>query len=270
VNPNFLLVQLTTNSATSDYHALQIKFERRLSRRLQVLASYSWSHSIDIASTDAATTLSTASTIANPNVDRGNSDFDVRHSVTSGLTYDLPAAGSQRTVHAISSGWSLAAFMLARSALPVNIIGITFFASGTALSPRPNVIPGVPLELFGPQFPGGKTFNKAAFAAASIGQQGNFGRNVLRGFDAVQADIGLQRQFHLTEKVGLSFRSEFFNIFNHPNAGNPNNLLTSPLFGRSTQSLANSLGAGGSSGGFSPLYQIGGPRSIQLALKLQF
>jgi hypothetical protein len=46
--------------------------------------------------------------------------------------------------------------------------------------------------------------------------------------------------------------------------------LTSPLFGRSTQTLANSLGSGGANGGFNPLYQIGGPRSIQLALKLQF
>jgi len=57
---------------------------------------------------------------------------------------------------------------------------------------------------------------------------------------------------------------------NHPNFGNPTNNLTSPLFGRSTQTLANSLGSGGANGGFNPLYQIGGPRSIQLALKLQF
>ena len=68
----------------------------------------------------------------------------------------------------------------------------------------------------------------------------------------------------------LRFRAEFFNIFNHPNFGNPTNSLTSPLFGRSTQTLANSLGSGGANGGFNPLYQIGGPRSIQLALKLQF
>jgi len=54
------------------------------------------------------------------------------------------------------------------------------------------------------------------------------------------------------------------------NFGNPNNDLTGPLFGRSTQALANSLGAGGANGGFNPLYQIGGPRSIQLALKVQF
>jgi len=93
---------------------------------------------------------------------------------------------------------------------------------------------------------------------------------VLRGFNATQADIGLQRVFRVTEKVGLRFRGEFFNILNHPNFGPPTNSLTSPLFGRSTQTLANSLGAGGANGGFNPLYQIGGPRSIQLALKLNF
>jgi hypothetical protein len=61
-----------------------------------------------------------------------------------------------------------------------------------------------------------------------------------------------------------------FNIFNHPNFGSPINTLSSPLFGHSTQMLASFLGSGGANGGFNPLYQIGGPRSIQLALKLQF
>ena len=124
--------------------------------------------------------------------------------------------------------------------------------------------------LYGPQYPGGKIFNKAAFVAPPPGTQGNFGRNVLRGFGATQVDFALQRQFHLTEKIGLSFRGEFFNIFNHPNFGSPTNTLTSPLFGQSTQMLASFLGSGGANGGFNPLYQIGGPRSIQLALKLQF
>jgi hypothetical protein len=93
---------------------------------------------------------------------------------------------------------------------------------------------------------------------------------VLRGFGAWQADVAFQRQFHLTEKMALRFRGEFFNLFNHPHFGNPNNSLTSPLFGQSTQTLASSLGSGGANGGLNPLYQIGGPRSIQLALKLQF
>ncbi len=152
----------------------------------------------------------------------------------------------------------------------MNVVGPTFFIAGVALASRPNVVPGVPLELFGSQYPGGKIFNRAAFTAAPTGTQGNLGRNVMRGFGAWQADVGLQRRFHLAEKLDLRFRAEFFNIFNHPNFGNLISLLTSPLFGRSTQTLANSLGSGGANGGLNPLYQIGGPRSIQFALKLQF
>jgi hypothetical protein len=73
----------------------------------------------------------------------------------------------------------------------------------------------------------------------------------------------VQRNFRFTDTMNLRFRSEFFNILNHPNFANPTNSPTSALFGRSTQTLANSLGTGGASGGFNPLYQIGGPRSIQ-------
>lgn len=271
VNPNFEFVALTDNSATSDYNALQIKFQRRLSRGLQALGSYSWSHSIDIASTDAiGTNVNTPGQIADVNDDRGNSNFDIRHAVTAGVTYELPSPGSQKIVRAILNGWSIDSFFFARSAPPVNIVGGSFFAAGTQLAPRPNIIPGVPLEIHDSQFPGGKIFNRAAFRPAPAGTQGNFGRNVLRGFGAWQADVGVQRQFHLTERLGLRFRAEFFNIFNHPNFGSPTNVLTSPLFGRSTQTLANSLGSGGANGGLNPLYQIGGPRSIQFALKLQF
>jgi hypothetical protein len=271
VNPNFQYVSVTDNSATSDYHALQLKFQHRLSRGLQALASYTFAHSIDIASTDAlANYLNTPGGNGYQNVDRGNSDFDIRHSFSAGVTYDLPTAVSKKIVHAAFGGWSVDSFVLARSSPPVNIVGAIYFAAGTALYPRPNVNPGVPLELFGSQYPGGKIFNAAAFSQPADGQQGNFGRNVLRGFGVTQADVAFQRQFHFTERVRLRFRSEFFNIFNHPNLGPPNNSLTDPLFGHSTQALASSLGSGGANGGFNPLYQIGGPRSIQLALKLQF
>ena len=271
VNPNFEFIALTDNSATSDYNALQLRFQRRLLRGLQALTSYSWSHSIDIASTDAiATNTNTPGQIADANIDRGNSNFDVRHAVTAGMTYELPSLGSQKTVKAILNGWSIDGFFFARSATPVNIVGGSFFTAGTQLAPRPNIIAGVPLEIHGSQFPGGKILNRLAFSAAPAGTQGNLGRNVLRGFGAWQADIGVQRQFHLTERTGLRFRAEFFNIFNHPNFGAPTNVLTSALFGRSTQTLANSLGSGGANGGLNPLYQIGGPRSIQFALKFQF
>ena len=160
--------------------------------------------------------------------------------------------------------------MIARSAPPVDVVGAIYFAAGTALYPRPNVNPGVALVLYSTQYPEGKVFNSAAFAAPPTGQQGDLGRNVLCCFGASQADVGLQRQFRVTEKVGLRFRAEFFNIFNHPNFGNPNNALTSPVFGHSTQTLASNLGSGGANGGFNALSQIGGPRSIQFGLKLQF
>jgi hypothetical protein len=270
-NPDFQFVNVTSNTATSNYNALQVKFDRRLSKGLQALASYTWSHSIDIASTDAfANYLNTPGFIDNPNIDRGDSDFDIRNSFTAGVTYELPSPQSNRVLHAAFGDWSVDTFILARSAPPVNVIGAIFFAAGTALYPRPNVNLGVPQVLYGSQYPGGKIFNKAAFATSPNGQQGDFGRNVLRGFGATQIDFAVQRQFSLTEKLRLNFRSEFFNIFNHPNFGFPNNNLTSPLFGRSTQTLASSLGSGGANGGFNPLYQIGGPRSIQLALKLHF
>jgi hypothetical protein len=270
-NSDFGQVNVTDNSATSNYNALQVKFERRLSRGLQVLASNTWSHSIDISSTDAFSNyLSTPSTVANPNIDRGNSDFDIRDAFTAGVTYNLPSPESSRIVHSALGGWSADSFIFARTAPPVDVVGATEFEDGIALDPRPDVVPGVPLVLYGAQYPGGKAFNPAAFTPPPTGEQGDFGRNVLRGFGAWQADVAFQRQFHFTEKVGLRFRGEFFNLFNHPNFGPPDNTLTDPLFGQSTQTLASSLGSGGANGGFNPLYQIGGSRSVQLALKLQF
>ena len=267
-NANFGFVGVTDNSATSDYQALQVKFERRLSQGLQALASYTWSHSIDIASTDAfANYLNTPSLVASPNIDRGDSDFDIRHSFTAGVTYNLPGPGWHSVAHAALGGWSVDGFIFARSAPPVNVIGGITFANGIALYPRPNVVPGVPLELHGSQYPGERILNSAAFVPPPSGQQGDFGRNVLRAFGASQADIAFQRQFHLSERMQLRFRGEFFNIFNHPNFGPPDHNITDALFGYSTATLASSLGSGGPNGGLNPLYQIGGPRSIQLAFK---
>jgi len=82
-------------------------------------------------------------------------------------------------------------------------------------------------------------------------------------------DFALRRQFNLTERLHFQFRAEFFNIFNHPNFADPIASLSNPNFGRSTSMLNTSLGSGGRAG-FNPLYQIGGPRSIQFAARLSF
>jgi hypothetical protein len=268
-NPDFDFVFLTNNTATSDYHALQLKFQQRVSKGLQALASYTFSHSIDIASTDAAFAyLDPPGSVTNPNVDRGDSDFDIRHSFTAAVVYDLPTLRAHHVMNHILKHWSLDSFVIIRSAPPVDIVSAQISAGVGVFMPRPDINPGFPPVLHGSLYPGGKAFNPAAFFPAPNGQQGDLGRNVLRGFGAWQADLALQRQFHLTERIALRFRAEFFNVFNHPNFGSPNNILTNALFGLSTQSFANSL-AGGNNAGFNALYQIGGPRSIQLALKLQ-
>ena len=90
-NPNLYYADLVTNAGTSDYNALQLQFQRRLSRGLQALASYSWSHSIDTASAGSSGSGSNALSALNSNVNRGPSDFDIRNAFSTGLTYDVPS-----------------------------------------------------------------------------------------------------------------------------------------------------------------------------------
>jgi len=152
---------------------------------------------------------------------------------------------------------------------------------GTAIGgyftfPRPDVVQGQPFYLFGPQFPGGKAFNPAAFTIPPKNPnggflQGNLGRNALRGFGAAQWDLAVHRDFPIHEFLKLQFRAEMFNVLNHPNFGQPDGSLSSPTFGKSTQTLGQNLSGGNVGGGaLSPLYQLGGPRSVQFALKLIF
>ena len=266
-NPNFLMVRVTTNAATSDYHALQLQFIRRLSRGLQALGSYTWSHSIDIASSDFAFNL--PGTRTDPNNDRASSDFDVRHSFTGALTYDLPNTMDNSFGGFILRDWAIDAIFRMRTATPVNPI---FFNRlfGVPGVKRPNMVPGEAIYLDDPSVAGGRRINRKAFVSPPPNQQGALGRNSLRGFPVSQLDFSLRRQFQFSERYRLQFRADFFNIFNHPNFADPDNLLESPTFGQSVQMLGRSLGSGGIEAGFSPLYQIGGPRSIQLALKLTF
>jgi hypothetical protein len=93
-NPNFDHVFAADNTATSDYEALQPKFQRRWTKSLQVLASYTYSHLIDSSSIDLVRLPGSARVLLKPNVDR--EDFDIRHSFTSGLVYNLPVLGTPR------------------------------------------------------------------------------------------------------------------------------------------------------------------------------
>jgi hypothetical protein len=135
------------------------------------------------------------------------------------------------------------------------------------------------LYLYGSGFPGGKAFNSAAFSIPLPGLDGDLGRNVLRGLGAWQIDFALHREFRLSEGLNLQLRAEAFNIFNHPNFANPSDpktfpgrltLAPGPGFGSSTQMLVTGLSPTNAVGQLSPLFQIGGPRSMQFALRLRF
>jgi hypothetical protein len=157
----------------------------------------------------------------------------------------------------------------ARTATPVNVV---FFNRlfGVSAAKRPDLIAGVPVYLDDPAAPGGRRLNRAAFKAPPPNTQGILGRNTLRGFPVSQIDLSVRRTFRFSESYSLQLRADVFNLLNHPNFGDPDSLLESPTFGESTSMLGRSLGSGGAEAGFSPLYQIGGPRSTQLALRLQF
>jgi len=264
-NPQFQQLTLGTNHAHSRYHSLQLKYERRLSSGLQALASYTFAKSMDNASGDATPFL--PSYRLDPEQDWGPSDFDVRHTLSGGVTYALPAFARR---------WSVDAVFTARSALPVNVVtGTTAFGVSNTL--RPDVVSNVPLYVDDGAVPGGRRFNRAAFAGPPLDasgnplRQGTLGRNALRGFGMSQVDLAVRRDIPIGAGVNVQLRAEAFNLFNQVSFGRPTNALSSGLFGQPTQTLAASLGAGGvAGGGFSPLYQVGGPRSMQLALRLQF
>jgi hypothetical protein len=271
---------ITRNGATSDYHALQLQYQRRLSRGLQALASYTWSHSIDDISVENPFAFPTPAAQTTPGLDRASSDFDARHNFSAAATYDLPFRTKSAVANALLRNWSIATDFKARSATPVNLTARTIINGGFFYNVRPDLLTGIPLYIDDPTAPGGRRFNNAVdpsrpgckgpFCPPSGFRQGTLGRNVLRGFSFFQTDLTIRRQFNLREHSNLQFRVDFFNIFNHPNFGNPVSLLTSPSFGRSTAMFGRGLGNGDINGGFNPLYQSGGPRSIQLSLKLQF
>ena len=298
-NPSFYSATLVGNTASSNYNALQLRFQRRLSQGLQALASYSWSHSIDDGSAGSSALGSNTYVPAlGSRVNRGPSDFDIRHAFSLGTTYDIPAPRLDGLANTLLRGWSVENFAIARTATPIDVFYDTFeqgalFNARTDV--RPDAVPGQPFYLYGstcvavlgPPCAGEKGLNPAAFSAPPLDpttgnplRQGDLGRNALRGFGAVQWDFAIHRDFPIHEQIKLQFRAEFFNVLNHPNFAPPIGDLRSPQalnpqFGQSPQTLGQYLSGGGNpgttgNGAFNPLYQLGGPRTTQLALKLTF
>jgi hypothetical protein len=272
-NANFLgEFVLNQNDARSNYNALQLQYRRRFSAGLQALVNYSWSHSLDNASNDVVTGQS--NTVISAASDYGSSDFDVRHSVSGALTYAIPSAVKTGPAGIFTKDWSIDTVVVARSGFPFN--GIVFSTSpdpGGYATSRPDRVAGEPIWLYGshcitvngPPCAGGKGLNPAAFAVPGSVRQGSEGRNDISGFGLAQVDLSISRNFSVTERLGLQFRADAFNVLNHPNFTNPVGYVEfGPSYLQSQQMLNQSLG------GLNPLFQEGGPRSLQLSLRLSF
>ena len=255
---------LTKNDAFSNYDALQVQYRRPLAARLQMLLNYSWSHSLDNASNDVVAALSES--VISAARDYASSDFDVRHSFSGALTYDVPAAARSGLISLLSRGWSVDTVIVARTGFPFN--GLILLASpdptGIAAS-RPDLVPGQPFFIQNAAAGGGKSLNSAAFSIPATIRQGTEGRNDIPGFGLTQVDLSVGRKFSLTERLKLQFRADAFNLFNHPNFTNPPAFVE---FGPAELQSIEMLNQGLQ--GLNPLFQEGGPRSLQLSLKLFF
>jgi hypothetical protein len=280
IQADFSQAILVDNTAASNYNSLQVQFRRQAAQGLDLLSSYTWSHSIDDASAGSFGSTSNTYVPGQRAQNRGPSDFDIRHSFSFGMSYEVPSPKINPWLAAIARGWSLQSLVQAHSAPPVNVSDseLSTLLNGVA-AVRPDVVQGEQFYLYGPSYPGGKAFNPAAFTPPPLDpntgaplRQGDLSRNALRGFDLVQWDFAIHRDFPLHESIRLQFRAELFNVLNHPNFASPIGNIFDPRFGLSTQMLGQSLSNGNvaGGGGLSPLYQLGGPRSVQFALKLFF
>jgi len=255
-DPRFDDIDLLESRANSNYNALQMRFQQRLTRGFSALASYTWSKSID----DASNFFSSA---GDPNfpqnsynvaAERGRSNFDVSHRLSVSYSYALPFRHADGLAGKLINGWETFGIVTLQTGRPFTVALLSEIDnSGTGRSilgfganDRPNLI-GNP-ELSNPTT--SQWFNTAAFAFSAPGTFGNAGRNILEGPGFQSVNMSLVKNTALTESVKLQFRAEAFNLFNHPNFNLPDNFLGSPTFGQITSARD--------------------PRHIQFGLKLLF
>jgi carboxypeptidase family protein/TonB-dependent receptor-like protein len=252
----------TYNGDSSSYNALQMQYRVRTSRAIQVLANYTFSHSIDTGSNDQ--NPNTSSQIINPSSGRGSSAFDVRHNVSGALHYEPGPFAIQSFVGKVINHWAWDAIAVARTGFPVTVRTYDVAIPGNILAVRPDVVPGQPFYVSDSTAPEGRVLNSAAFVVQTEAREGTLPRDAIRGFGMWQTNFSLARTFPLTERANLQLRVDAFNAINHPNFSDPSSLLGFGGFGRANSMLNSYLG------GLSSLYQVGGPRSLQIMLRLSF
>ena len=246
--PFFNTISLNAPIANAAYDAFSAKVEKRYSKGLMLLASYTWSHAIDSAEENL-----NGSTGQDPenNFDmrnqRSNSIFDLRHRFVSSVVYDLPFAAGKGLLHTALGGWQVAGIMNLYTGTPISPL-VSTDNSNTGTTNRPNRTANGALD--SSQRSIYRWFDLSAFTVPALYAYGNAGRNILSGPGTRNLDLKIGKTFNFTERWHLQFRAEMFNAFNTPNFLTPNPNIDLPQGGQITSAKS--------------------ARDIQLGLKLLF
>lgn len=234
----FEQIQNTQSTANSTYHSLQLSVNRRFSSGLSILGSYVWAKSLDLASNDGNSGVGNQAT--NPfrqNLDKGPSDFDVRHRVVTSFLYQLPFfdKSSNRVAKMILGGWQINGILTLQTGLPFTVsAGADRSLAGIG---RDRADVRGPVATYGDLSRNDmvrRYFDTTQFALPDLGTFGTVGRNTLFGPGLINFDTAVFKQFKFTERRELEFRWETFNMANRPNFGNPIAAFTNGAFGRIT------------------------------------
>jgi hypothetical protein len=257
--PAFGQIDTKLGDGNSNFNSLQASLRRSFAKGWETQAQYMWSHSINDASTGGGESKQPEN-VACRACDRGSSDFDIRHTFILSSVYTLPSLSSQNPLVRYAFGsWQLSGLLNARTGLPLTVLakrGSKDLPDGNTKNQRASYN-GLDPYTSNPSPDG--WLNPDAFFTPAKAIWGNSGRNNLRGPGLFQVDIGLGKQFRLTERSNLEFRAEAFNIANHPNFAPPDlNVADVGLFGK-IQSILNTGATG-----------IGTARQIQFMLRFNF
>jgi hypothetical protein len=242
------------SASSSNYNGMWLSAEKRFAKGLTFNASYTYSKSIDNNSVGSSNAQ--AQDFYNLRAERAVSDFDARQRFVLSGIYQLPLKwGANGFTRRLAEGWSISPIVNLQTGSPFSPIVSTADPSSLETLDRPNVVLGQSLTVPNPS--PAQWLNKAAFVGAPAGAFGNAGRNILTAPGFENIDFAISKNTAVKERVSLQFRAEAFNIFNHPNFGQPSNSFTAANFGQilSTRSTRGDLGSS---------------RQLQLGMKLIF